>query len=500
VTPKTLKELEMSEQALTVVEHSETSDLALAFEVLTAKAKRYGVYFNYYDGDQSLRYNSDRFKDIFKDLNADFTENWCAVVIDACYNRVNLLSANIIDESDLEDITGGFAGAIQRIKDRLLGTQDKTQAKLDEIIRRNEILLESDDVHKIAGVVGESFFVCGEDEEGAIGFYNDPRLVTMFYDPENPRKKRFAAKWWTAEDKTVRLTLYYPDHLEYYRTRKKLEATTGANQFEPCDADGNFTDENQAPNESGEIPVFHFKPDRRKVKSDLKNVIPLQDAVNKLASDMMITSEFGAFRQRFIISDADVEGALKNAPNEIWDIPAGDGTTQNTQVGELSASDPKTYLEPLSREVKAISAITQTPNHFFFGQGSSQISGEALIALEAPLNDKAQARIDLFAPVWKEALAYMLRVEGTSVESNQIEVVFEVPETVQPKTKAEIREINVRAGIPLVTTLRREGWSQSEIDELIVDQNEESIKAQADFQNQMLSAERQFDTGFEVSE
>lgn len=468
------------------------SDLQRAFDTLKGKTDSHKALIDYYDGNQELKYNTSRFKDIFKSLDTDFTENWCAVVIDSCYNRVNLLGVEL--PSEQEDVESGWRAAVQRLKELVTGSSSGDQDKLHQLLEDNEVLLESDIVHQMAGVVGESFYIVWKNEEGITeGFYNDPRLVHIFYDDENPRKKKFAAKWWETGKKT-RLTLFYPDHLELYST-DAIEQLSEWTQFKSCNEEGELVGEgeNEIPNEWEVIPVFHFRPDRRKIKSDLKNVITSQDAINKLVSDLMIVSEFGAFRQRYIISDADIQGKLKNAPNEIWSIPAGTKEGGTVSVGELEGTDPDRYMKPIERQVNAVSSITSTPKHFFFSTTGTQISGEALIALEAPLNDKAQSRIDIFTPVWQDVISLMLLMEGVKAPARSIEITFAVPESVQPRTRAEIREIDQRSGIPLVTSLRREGWSQSEIDQLIVDQREEQQTRSEDLATGLMRARRKFD-------
>lgn len=181
---------------------------------------------------------------------------------------------------------------------------------------------------------------------------------------------------------------------------------------------------------------------------------------------MMISSEFAAMRQRYIISNTDVEGLLKNAPNVIWDLPAGDGEGQDTEVGELEQYDPGVYLDPVDREVAAMGSITATPQHFFFKSGSSNISGEALIALESPLNAKAQRRVDLFSPVWAETASFLLLLNGVDIAKEKILPVFNKVATVQPRTEAEIREINTRSGIPIEVSLAWEGRTETEIEKL----------------------------------
>ena len=470
------------------------TDLERAVEALKAKITPYTQLFAYYDGDQELKYNTQRLKEVFKNLTFDFTENWCSVVIDATANRVNLRSFLVKPEDEDKP---RLARAIERMARRLGIKKPPAQEKINEIVDRNQTILESDVVHVVALVIGESFYHVWKNEEGeAEGFYNDPRNMHLFYEEENPRKKKYAAKWWMTAEKRVRLILYYPDRLEYYSTKPvKNWSDVKSELFKPTDDEGNTTGEDvvEFPNEFEEVPVFLFLPDLRIIKSDLKNVIGPQDAINKLIADLMVTSEFSAFKQRFIISNSETEGLLKNAPNIIWDIPAGDGQGQPTAVGELSSSEPSAYIEPANREVKVIGAITQTPSHLLMETASGQISGEALIVLESPINKKAQNRIDLFSPIWSDVMRFMCKIEGVEVDAQDITPVFDAPETVQPKTQAEIIQAGVNSGIPLVTELRRKGWSDSEIDQMLMDKEEAASTETQTLAAALLEGQRRMD-------
>jgi hypothetical protein len=67
------------------------SDLERAFNALSGKQVAYSLLWDYYDGDHPLVYSTSRLRDVFKGINARFTQNWCAVVIDAMLDRINLL-------------------------------------------------------------------------------------------------------------------------------------------------------------------------------------------------------------------------------------------------------------------------------------------------------------------------------------------------------------------------------------------------------------------------
>jgi hypothetical protein len=90
--------------------------------------------------------------------------------------------------------------------------------------------------------------------------------------------------------------------------------------------------------------------------------------------------------------------------------------------------------------------------------------------MEAPLNRKVQDRIERFEPVWKEAMSYALHLSGHEVDVQDISVRWEKVETVQPRTQAEIRSLGVQAGIPLITLLKDEGWSETQIVDLLKEQ------------------------------
>jgi hypothetical protein len=408
-------------------------DRQLAYEAIRAKYQNHTDCFDYYDGDQPIVFASAKLAEIFKS-SVKFTENWCSVVIDSVKERIELKGFQVPDGAD---------------------------ESLSEIWNRNLLDLESDDLHEAALVTGEAYLIVQQSDDGVDMFYNDPRLCHVFYESDNPRKKRMAAKMWVGDDDKYHLTLYYPDRFEFYISQNDSDNVTESSTFKP-------TEEGVVANVDGVIPVFHYSLSKRVVKSDLADVIPLQNAINKILTDMMVVGDYGSFPQRYIISNAEV-GKLKNAPNEIWAIPPGDGIGQQTSVGQFQAADLGNYLRSMNQLAGDISRITRTPKHYFFSEGGDP-SGEALIAMEAPLNRKVQDRIERFEPVWKEAMSYALHLSGHEVDVADITALWETVETVQPRTEAEIRSFEVNAGIPLITVLRGEGWSDEQIAQLLQDQ------------------------------
>lgn len=440
------------------------TDLEMAVATLKAKQKPYSNFWDYFEGSHPLVYNTKRMKEVFHELDARFTTNWCAVVVNSVFDRVQLEQV-VVNENDA------------------------ATALLEELLFRNELLLEADDVHLAALVCGESFLFIWPDDEGrAASYYNDPRNVHLFYEAENPRRVRYGCKWWVDDDRHRRLTLYYPDRLEYYRSLKPVDKVAGELGLSAKSFDTFAPTER---NEYGIVPIFHFRRDRRGITSELQNAIEPQDAINKLLADMMVAAEYGAFKQRWVITNATI-GNLKNSPNRIWEIPAGDGQGQASSAGEFSATDLDNYLDAIDRLATAIGIITRTPKHYFYAQAGDP-SGEALIAMEAPLNHKAEKYIANFQPVWQRALAFMLQLEGIVVEPTDMYVQFDDPSTVQPLTQSLIRQNSVAAGIPLVNVLRDEGWTESDLEQMADDKAQETEQQRAQLGTALANAMRDFD-------
>jgi hypothetical protein len=450
------------------------NDIELAVATLLYKGPQYTNYWNYYQGYQKLVYASKGLNDIFSNLNAVFIQNWCAVVVDSVNDRIQLQRITVADD-------------------------DAASEQLALLMTSSDLVLESEDVHLASLVTGESFVIAWPDEETGQpeAYYNDPRNVHLFYEADKPRRKRFAVKWWVGDDSFRYLTLYYPDRLEYYRSTNAVRSDDGSgsllNWNEVTNGKG-FTLISAEPNPYNLIPVFHFRRERRVITSELANVLGPQDAVNKILADMMIAAEFGAFPQRYIISQAE-PGKFKNAPNVIWDIPGSDGEGQPTAVGQFASTELSNYLQAIDKWTNAIAIISRTPKHYFFGQGGDP-SGEALIAMEAPLNHKAEKYITRWTANWSEVAQFMMLVAGNGlIDDDAIIPVFDQPETVQPLTQAQIRKASVEAGIPLMWQMEQEGFTQQELDDLQSAIDDEQGAQQQSLATALTNAQRNFDQG-----
>lgn len=435
-------------------------DLKLALTTLEAKIARYSPYFAYYAGDQPLHYAAERLREIFQSRQTAFTQNWCAVVVNALLDRLQISQWSV-------------------------GDDEQAAVRLLDLWRSTGLEGDAAAVHRSVALTGEGFVMVWPGEAGVEAYYHDPRICHVWYEAERPRIARLAAKWWRDDAGVWRLNLYYPERIEHYYAGGDGDAPPRAGAFRLVSDEANPL---------GAIPIVHFHRDRHLLQSELTNVIPMQDAINKLLGDMMIAAEYGAFRQRWIITNGDTS-RLRNAPNEIWDLPAAGPGEQPTTLGEFATTDLGNYLNAIDRLASSIGVVTQTPRHYFYQQGGDP-SGEALIAMEASLVHKVQQYQSGLGAAWCEVAARLLALDG-ALESDPraITAVWEDAATLQPRTRAEIRQFNVAAGVPLTTILRDEGWTAADLMQMQADKDEEAAAQQTQLASALVRAQTQFDAG-----
>lgn len=464
------------------------TDIEIAIRGMYERRLNHAKYWQYYDGDQRSKFISEKLKELYGSINTDlFTQNWCDVIVTSAKDRMCL---------------DGWRASGDSVENQL------ADAALEALWDDLHLSIEADEIHEACLVVGEAFLMVWQGPDGDIcASFNDSRNCHVEYGGYSASDARFGAKVWRDPFGYHRLEMYYPDRFEYYISANSQDVTNdtlpAANDFRPVSYSAATiaaqtgadpaTVVDVAPNTLGRIPLFHFRTGRRNPHGDFKKIIPLQDSVNTILNNMMVAAEAAAFPQRYAITNAGLDG-LKSGAGRVWEIPAGDSTTEGTQVGQFQAAELGNYINALQSTVMAIASISRTPKHFFVGQGGDP-SGEALIAMEAPLNKRVKSHIKRFSAVWEEVAAFLLELSGMPLATTDIDANYDKVESVLPITDSTVRKTNVDAGIPLVTVLRREGWSQSELDQLAADQEAAASKSAAAFTAAAMGAQNNFNSG-----
>lgn len=211
-------------------------------------------------------------------------------------------------------------------------------------------------------VHGRSFMsVWGNDEDP-----ETPRItlesahqVVVDYSPAD-RSLRSALKRWT-EDKTQFATLYLPDEIRKYSSESR----------QPNMAAGRWDLYDVLDNPLGAVPIVPFVNRPRVLnldgESELADVMGLIDAIGKLSTDMLLTSEFHAMPRRWAtgiqIPAGEQREVLQAEVKAYWDQAtkgktwlAGEGVNFG-QFAEATLDNFVSAINLLTSEVAAIGGL-----------------------------------------------------------------------------------------------------------------------------------------------
>jgi len=298
--------------------------------------------------------------------------------------------------------------------------------------------------------------------------------VRVHYSENAPGVIDRAARRWVDDEGYTRLNLFYPDRIEKYRSRWKTpNSTATANAFEPYHAPGDLAWPLMLPIPDT-VPVFHFgnnAPLNGYGLSELKPVIPLQDALNKTLMDMIVAMEFAAFPQRVLLNvDTDVEGAFDKITRFQTGIDrmlalTGSSDQIHPSIAEFKAVDIKQYLDVALRWEEQISHVTQVPMHDLIKTGRYP-SGAALRMDEAPFTAKIEDRQRGFGFVWADVLRYGMRLQGLDIQPGDLRINWQSAAPMAEEDSVSLAVEKLAMGFPLEQVLKELGYDPNEIAEI----------------------------------
>jgi hypothetical protein len=160
-------------------------------------------------------------------------------------------------------------------------------------------------------------------------------------------------------------------------------------------------------------------------QSDLKDVIPIQDALNKLLSDALIGSEYQAFPQRVLmgvevpkdpITGEPVQAAqLQASQSRLWTFASPDA-----KVAEFKAADLAAYVNLRQHLIRSLTARTRTPPHYVLGE-IVNASGDALKAAETGLTSKTKRKLPALAEGHEDTMRLAFKAMGDGERARQLD-------------------------------------------------------------------------------
>lgn len=359
------------------------------------------TYDNYYDGCQPISFISPEVRRLVGNRLTELVINWPQLVLDSIENRL-----------DVE----GF---------RLGGADDADQG-LWQTWQANNMDVESQVGHLEAMLYGRSgVSAWPEGNTGNTPVYSieTPRETLFDYAP-GTRELRAVYKQW-ADDKQVNARIYLPDRVEVYAGASRA-SVVNANGIKTAsmayDISSVVKQVDELRNPLGVVPIVPLVNRRRTAKMDGKSeldpILPLADAINKLATDLMVTSEFYAEPRRWATGiqlparggeGADTVQRVQAEVRAYWDALekgrtriGGGGVT----FGQDQQADLSQIVSAIEMLVQYLGALGVLPPHFLGISTANPASADAIRSSEASMVKRSERKKRPFGGTWETLQCY----------------------------------------------------------------------------------------------
>lgn len=383
---------------------------------LIARREKINLFDSYYNGEHKLAFATAKFQATFSHLFREFADNWCDLVVDASAERLAVQGFRFGDSQDADD--AAWAMWQQNFLDADSGMAMLEAVKLGEA----------------AVIVAPP----GPGETTARITVEHPSQVIVAHAPGDRRARVAALKCWMDDSGFSYATVYLPDAIYKFQSRTAdpvmlITATGAAIDWIPREGDLYRTR-----NPLGVVPVVPLLNNPSMLgggQSDIEKVIPVQDAVNKLVTDMMVASEYVAMPQRYatgieipldpITGEPIASEKFLSYVGRIWTVEEPDA-----KFGEFQAGDLGNYVGAIGMLIQHLSAQTRTPPHYLIGQ-IVNASGDALKAAETGLVSKVRRKQMDFGQSWEEVIRLGFLAQGDVQRGREakVETLWKDPES-----------------------------------------------------------------------
>lgn len=388
-------------------------------------------YADYFDGTQPLGFATSSYRAEFEQIVKSTSDNWMPIIVEAVSERLHVNGFRFGDNPDADD-----------------------DANL--IWQENGLDNDSELLHLDALKYGVSAAMVWVDEDSG------RPLITV----EHPTEVYVAHAAGTARTRVAAVKAYIDDWDGLHYANVYLPEVT----YKFLSSDGNkWAQIDAVPNPVGIVPVVAFRNRMDtfgRFRSELDGFTSTQDQINKLVADMLVASEFGAFRQRWatgleVPKDPETGKPVqpfKAAINRLWINP-----DENGKFGDFEATDLKHYIDAITSRIQSLASRSRTPPHYLLASGVFP-NGESTKAAESGLVSKVRSRQRAFGECWEQVmrLAFAMTNDGRANEATA-ETIWADPET---RTESEHMDALIKAksiNVPDQVLWERAGFSPQEI-------------------------------------
>lgn len=432
------------------------SDITFLIDALKARLPNYQESQLYYDGNHRPIFSSNEYQTIFGQYLKNFTYNRCATIVDAHTDRLKI---------------EGFADKAGR---------DEIANQAAEIWQRNRMERYQIEIETESLVLGAAFAIVWPDDKDFPRIYpqRGDRMMIR-WDDTDPRKIAVAGKIWQpmpADDQKPKwhLNLYYPDRLEKYISKQAgSDLSSKAAAWDERQDEGDTSWPISYAWGEG-VPVFPFLNRARLGGwgvSELANLIPLQNMLNKSLVDMAVAGEFTSFPQRWVVGldpqiDPETGEAtlpFKAGPSEIWAAP-GDADSTSPSFGQFEPGDITQYTQQQESLDMQLARVSAVPAHYL-GMSGDFPSGESLKTAEAPFTRKLEKLQTARGNDWIDLMHFALSLRGVTLDDVELEAIWEPAEPRSDIDFWNTATLKLNAGVPEEQIWEEAGYTVEQIAE-----------------------------------
>lgn len=258
---------------------------------------------------------------------------------------------------------------------------------------------------------GSGFVLVWAKDGRPVASVESPREVTVLRDPAD--RSVFAAVKRYRTKTTTEAYVYLADEIQHHRANTPGAATAGFELVETI------------PHSLGVVPIVPIDNGG----SEITDLMPLVDALNKLLLDMMCASEAAGKPRRWISGlelvpvprlDDDGQPVLDGDGEPIIDVgsPIDDVNTTQTMIaedaatkfGQLPASDLSGFEAGVRVIIAQIQAVSSLPAHYLSTTTSNLASADALRAAEASLTARCEQKQLAFGKAFEQVGRLLIAV------------------------------------------------------------------------------------------
>lgn len=402
--------------------------------------KKLKEYSQYFEGEQPIKYMAAALESEFGERLTQLVINWPQLAVEAYENRL-----------DVE----GF---------RLPG-QGKTDDELWRYWQVNGLDEESSQGHLESLINGRSFAIVGDNEDEPktpIITVEHPSQVAAYRDPRTRRILWGLKRWTDDEDPTYPVenaALYGLDATYYY--------VLDNGKWDEIDVDEH---------NRGMCSVVQL-PNRPRMldplgTSEFKSIIPIANAANKMATDMMVSSEFHAMPRRWVVGmDEDDWKDQDGNPVSNWSKVAGrvwaaDRLPSEVQMGQFQEADLANFHNSIKLLAQLATQLLGLPPHYTGFTGDNPASADAIRSSEAQLVKRAERKQRVFGGAWEQVMRLARRIATGEDDPRmrQLETIWRDASTPTVAQKADAAVKLFTANIvPWRQTVEDMGYTDAQI-------------------------------------